>query len=137
MQLIPYLLFEGDCKQAFEFYANVLRGKNTHMMTNGESPMAAHFPPEIHHRIMHARLVAETATLMGSDLPPGVKKPSVTPFAVSIIVSDTGEAERIFRALADGGSVEMPINETPWSERFGMCTDRFGTPWMINGNLHY
>ncbi len=137
MQIIPYLLFEGDCRQAFEFYADVLRGTNTHMMTNGESPMAAQLPAEIHDRIMHARLVADAATLMGSDLPPGVTKPTVTAYAVSIVVNDAGEAERIFHALADGGSVEMPIDEAPWGERFGMCTDRFGTPWMINGNLHY
>ena len=137
MQIIPYLMFEGDCRQAFEFYARVLRGRNTHMLTNGESPMAAHFPAELHGRIMHARLESDAATLMGSDLPPEVKKPSVTAFAVSIVVNDNAEAERIFHALADGGNVDMTIAESPWGERFGMCTDRFGTPWMINGNLHY
>lgn len=69
--------------------------------------------------------------LMGSDAPPDWH---ATPqgLSVSLHVTDVGEAERIFAALSDGGSVEMPIGKTFWAERFGMATDRFGIPWMVN-----
>lgn len=135
MQLIPYLNFDGDCREAFEFYAQALRGDIEFIQTFGETPMGAPPSAEMRDRIMHVRLVAEAATLMGSDAMPGQ---GVKPqgFAVAIVVKDPAEAERIFNALSDKGKINMPIQQTPWADRFGMCTDKYGTPWIINGNLH-
>lgn len=136
MQLVRYLAFDGTCRQAFEFYEQALRGKIVFSQTFGESPMASQMPPDAQNRTMHVRLVAESATLMGSDAPPG--KPAGKPhaFCVAVQVDEPSEADRIFAALSEGGKVDMPMQQTYWADRFGMCTDRFGTPWIINGNLH-
>jgi PhnB protein len=131
MQLVPYLNFNGNCKAAFQFYQQCLGGQIVAMMTYGETPAVDHVSPESRDRIIHARLVKGDVVLMGSDSPPEM---FVAPqgLNVSLHVDDPVEAERIFHALADGGQVRMPIGETFWAHRFGMLTDRFGTPWMIN-----
>jgi PhnB protein len=88
-------------------------------------------PSEWRNKILHARLVIGDQVLMGSDAPPEhYQKPQG--FSVSIGLKDTAEAERIFHALAEKGTVQMPIQETFWAARFGMLVDQFGTPWMIN-----
>ena len=134
MQVVPYLNFNGDCKEAFTFYAECLGGTITTMMTHGETEMAQHLPAEWHSRIMHASMKIGDASLMASDGRPGE---TVKPHGiyVTLQVDTPEEAERIFNALAENGSVEMPIQKTFWSERFGMTTDRFGTPWMINCDM--
>jgi PhnB protein len=131
MQLTSYVAFDGNCQEAFKFYEKVLGGTIETMLDHGSTPMAAEFPPEWHSRIMHARLAVGSAVLMGADAPPNsYKKP--TGFSVSIHVKTPAEADRIFHALAEGGTVLVPIAETFWSPRFGMLTDRFGVPWMVN-----
>lgn len=131
MQLSTHLGFNGQCAEAFKFYEQLLHGKLTFMMTYGESPMAGQMPPGSGNRIMHASLAVDGQVLMGADAPPGGED---TPhgFCVSIQVDDAAEAERIYNGLAEGGTVQMPLQTTFWSPKFGMCTDRFGTPWMIN-----
>ncbi len=131
MQLTPYLHFDGTCREAFATYAEILRGTVTMMMTFGESPMAEHVPPGAETRIMHVRLETDRAALMGSDTPPG-RHDKPAGMTVSINLADVTEAERIYAALSDGGTVGMPLQQTFWAKRFGMFTDRFGTPWMIN-----
>lgn len=130
MQMTPYLNFDGQCEEAFRFYARVLGGTIETMQTHGDSPIAEHVPPHWHDRILHARLVVGDAVLMGSDMPPDEE---ATPrgMAVSLQVPDAAEADRIFSALAEGGSVRMPLDKTFWAERFGMLVDRFGIPWMV------
>jgi PhnB protein len=131
MQLNPYLLFHSQCEAAFAFYAQVLGGKITFKMTVAESPMAKEAPPERLGEILHIRLVSDGITLMGGDCPPEYYvKPQG--FSVSLNVDSAEAAERIFKALSEKGAVSMPIQETFWAVRFGMCTDQFGTPWMIN-----
>jgi PhnB protein len=131
MQFTPYLNFNGNCKEAFEFYEKSLGGKIIAMLTHADTPVAASVGPEWHDRIMHARLQIGDAVLMASDSPPeSYEQPKG--FSVSIHVDDPAEAERIFHALAEGAEVQMPIQETFWAVRFAMLTDRFGTPWMIN-----
>jgi len=131
MQLNPYLNFNGQCKAAFEFYAQCLGGKLESMFTYGNTPAAEHVSPESRDRIMHVRLVVGEAVLMGSDSPPELFEAQKGMY-VSLNIDSPAEAERIFHALAEGGSVRMPIEETFWAARFGMLVDRFGTPWMIN-----
>jgi PhnB protein len=131
MQINPYLSFNGKCAEAFKFYAQVLGGENVMMMTYGESPMAAQTAPEDKDRIMHARLKAGDMMLMGADAPPQFYQPAQG-MVVSLSVDAPAEADRIFKALSENGTVKMPIQETFWAQRFGMLIDRFGTPWMVN-----
>jgi PhnB protein len=131
MQLVPYLNFNGQCKAAFQFYERLLGGKIVAMLTYGETPAAEHVSPESKDRIIHVRLEVGDTVLMGSDSPPEYFEEQKG-ISVSLHLNDPAKAERIFHALADGGTVRMPIEQTFWAERFGMVTDRFGTPWMIN-----
>ena len=131
MQINPYLVFNGQCAEAFRFYERVLGGRIDFMQTFGESPMAGETPPEWHGWVMHATLSVDGQRLMGSDSPPEhFEKPAGT--SVSINVERASEGERIFDALAEGGTVKMPFQKTFWAAGFGMCVDRYGTPWMVN-----
>lgn len=132
MQVNPFLQFNGTCEEAFRFYARCLGGEIVMLMRYGEAPMPAEQKsPQMAEKVIHARLVAQGAVLMGSDAPPQfAEKPQG--FTVSVSVDDAGEAERLFHALVEGGVVRMPIGETFWAQRFGMLVDRYGTPWMIN-----
>jgi PhnB protein len=131
MQFLPYLIFDDRCEEAFRFYAQALGAEIVHMQTHGESPGADEIPAEWHSRIIHARLVAGDAVLMGSDSPPEYYKPPQGMY-VSIHPDDVASGERMFNALAAGGTVTMPFEETFWAERFGMLTDKFGIGWMVN-----
>jgi PhnB protein len=131
MQLNPYLTFGGQCEAAFRFYEKVLGGKIEAMMPHEGTPAAEHVPPEWRSKIMHARLTVGDKVLMGSDAPPAHHEP-MKGFSVTLGVEDPADAERIFHALAENGTVRMPIQQTFWAARFGMLVDRFGTPWMIN-----
>ncbi len=132
MQVTTYLNFNGNCEAAFKFYAQVLGGKIAMMMTQGESPMGDKVAAEMKSKIMHATLeMPGGGVLMGADHPQG-KKVQPTGFCVSIQVKDTGEATRIFKALSEGGKVQMEMQKTFWSAGFGMCTDKYEIPWMVN-----
>ncbi|MGB8476332.1 MAG: VOC family protein [Candidatus Acidiferrum sp.] len=132
MQLNPYLLFNGQCEEAFKFYEKCLGGKIEGMMTFGDSPMAKQTPAEWHGKVMHASMkLGDGLTLMGSDPPPD-RYQSPQGFSVCVSVKDPAETERIFNELAQDGNVTMPIQKTFWSERFGMLVDRFGIPWILN-----
>jgi PhnB protein len=135
MQLIAYLSFDGNCEEAFRYYEKQLDGKIEAMIPFADAPAgdknSPGVAPEWKKKIMHASLRVGDAVLMGGDPPPPYyQKPQGV--SVSISVDEAGEAERIFNALADGGDVRMPFAETFWAHRFGMCVDRFGTPWMVN-----
>lgn len=130
MELSPYLNFNGQCADAFRFYQECLGGELS-MQTHGDTPMKDQVPPEWRDKIIHARLVVDGMALMGSDAPPPhFAKPQG--MSVSIGVADPAEGERIFKALADQGTVTMPYSKTFWAAGFGMLVDRFGTPWMVN-----
>jgi PhnB protein len=131
MRLNAYLHIDGKCEEAFRFYERCFGGKIELLMRYGDSPMAEETPPAHRDRIMHVRLAFDGNVLMGSDCPPGFEEPRQG-FSLSLIVQDLGEAERLFRELAEGGTVRMAMAETFWSRRFGMVVDRFGTPWMVS-----
>ena len=131
MLLNAYLNFNGDCEAAFKFYEKCLGGNIVTMQTHGDSPMADQVPAGWRDRIIHARLEVGAAVLMGSDAPPEhYQKPQG--LFVSLSVADPADADRIFNAFAANGTVQMPIQKTFWSVRFGMVVDRFGIPWMVN-----
>jgi PhnB protein len=131
MQLNPYLFFDGRCEEAFKFYEKLLGGAIKAMMTYESAPAEEQGEPEWKNKIMHATLEIHGAPLMGSDAPPKhYSKPAG--FSVSLSIDKVADAERIFGALADGGKIGFPLQQTFWAARFGMVTDRFGIPWMIN-----
>lgn len=131
MQLSPYLTFNGQCEAAFKFYEKVLGGKIEAMLTYAGSPMADQTPPEWRNKVMHARLTIGDTMLMGSDAPPDRYAP-MKGIMVTLGIDNPDEAERIFRALSENATVQMPIQKTFWAARFGMLVDQFGTPWMVN-----
>lgn len=140
MQFAPYLNFDGDCAEAFAFYKDLFNGQIVHSSTFGEMPPDEKMPPlpsGAKNRVMHVHLQVGEQSLMGSDTLPGADqrcggytKPQG--LWVSIGVPAMAEGQRVFDALAQGGQVAMPFEKTFWSPGFGMVTDRFGTPWMVN-----
>ena len=131
MQITPYLSFNGNCETAFKFYEKCFNGKIVAMITYGDTPMADQMPADRRGKIAHARLSAGNALLMGGDAPPNMFEASKG-YSVTVGVEDPAEAERVFKALSEGGTVRMALEKTFWALRFGMLIDKFGIPWMIN-----
>ena len=134
-QFEPYLSFDGNCAEAIRFYEQTLGAKVEMQMTYGEAPPMPGQPAttgDAARRIMHVSLLLEGHRLMASDMPPGMPFPGMKGMTVSLAYEDVAKGRSIFEALAAGGSVTMPYGKTFWAEGFGMCTDRFGTPWMVN-----
>lgn len=134
MEIQPYLFFDGRCEEAVEFYRRALGAQVDMLMRYRESPEPP--PPDMirpgmDDRIMHASLRVGDAVIMASD-DCSLHPRTFVGFSLSISVPDTATADRVFAALADGGEVQIPLDRTFWSPRFGMLTDRFGVAWMIN-----
>jgi len=136
MELEPYLLFDGKCEEALNFYKGIFGG-NVDLMRWKDAPADSGGPPitaETKDRVMHGRFKSNGFSFMASDATPG-KTYGEGPISLSINLTDTAEAERIFNALAGGGNVEMPMQEMFWGAKFGMLTDKYGIDWMINCEL--
>ena len=133
MKVTPYLNFNGKCEEAFKTYERVLGGTITGMFYFGDSPMAGKYP-DFAKKVMHARLDIGDQILLGSDVPPEYFQ-QAQGLSICLEADDVDSAERIFRELAEGGDVKMPIQETFWAKRYGHLVDRFGTPWMINVSM--
>ncbi|MBU3076822.1 VOC family protein [Sphingomonas quercus] len=134
-QPIPYLSFDGDCAEAMRFYAAVLGG-TLGMMNVGQSPMSDQCPSEERERIMHARLaLADGSSLYGGDCMGGMAYQGQHGVSLTLNFDSVAEAERVFNALGEGGEVTMPFADTFWAKKFGMVKDRFGTHWIVNGEL--
>ena len=136
MQLANYLFFDNHAAEAFDFYAKCLGGKIAMKVTMGEMPGTEGLPTEARNLIAHVRIEVGDVVLMGSDWcgPTPEPYPGIHGNAVSVSVDKPDEAERLFKALSDGGKVTMPIAETSWALRFGMFIDRYGAHWMVNCN---
>ena len=131
MIINPYLSFNGNCQAAFELYEKSLGGKVEMSMTYADSPMASQVPAEWGDKILHITLALGDLRLQGADASPDrYEKPRG--FSVALALDDAAEASRIFKELSDGGTVQLPLQETFWAAAFAMLTDRFGTPWIIN-----
>ena len=131
MQLNAYLMFDGACAEAIEFYAKTLGGSVEMMLRYADMPESGACSPDMGDRIAHRRLVADGQVLMASDCQPGQYRPQQS-VSVHVGVADPAEAGRLFQTFAEGGTVCMPLGETFWAHAFGVVTDRFGTSWMIN-----
>jgi PhnB protein len=130
MQTSTYLFLDGTCEEAFERYRQILGGRITAMYRHAGTPAAEQVPPEWQDKIMHACLDLGDRQLMGSDAC-GRFQP-LQGFSIQVAATSANDAERIFTALAEGGNVTVPLEQTFWAERFGMLVDRFGVPWMVN-----
>ncbi|HET7815015.1 MAG TPA: VOC family protein [Candidatus Baltobacteraceae bacterium] len=128
----PYLFFYGRCEEALEFYKSVFGG-SFEIQRHGDTPMGEQSPEGWSDKVMHAKFTAPGIKFMASD---GGSEKAVDPdsgnIALSIETGDAGEAERVFGALAEGGTVMMPLSAVPWGGRFGVLHDRFGTEWMLS-----
>ncbi|WP_160108132.1 VOC family protein [Pseudomonas izuensis] len=132
MKINPYLIFNGDCKDAFTFYAESLKGQIEAMLTFGETPAGDHMPKDLQNLIIHTRLAVGDQAIMGSDTTPDRPTEEMNGCSISLNVDSIAEAERVFSALSAGGNVQMPLESTFWAARFGMLVDRFGVSWMVN-----
>jgi PhnB protein len=127
--LNPYLAFESNARQAMEFYRDVFGG-DLRISTFGEFGQADSAEAD---KIMHAQLETDNGfTLMASDTPAGMQRNPGDNISISLSGDDGDELRRYWEKLSDGGTVTMPLEKQMWGDEFGMCTDRFGVPWMVN-----
>ncbi len=132
MQVNPYFFFDGNCRQAFEFYAQCLGIEVKAMLTGADTPECAGMPADTRDKIMHACIDLGDSLLMGSDWMNSEPFEGIKGCAVNLDVSSVAEAERLFHALSEGGNVHMPLEKTFFAAAFGMLRDRFGVPWMVH-----
>ncbi len=130
MAFHPYLFFGGTCREAFTRYQEIFGGELFLMAMRdvpGEAP-----PPDQADLIIHAAITIGDDLLMASDDPSADHFGPVQGMMCAYSTADVADAERVFAALAEGGTTTQPLEETFFSPAFGMCTDRFGTPWMVS-----
>ena len=128
-QLVPYLAFDGNAREAMTFYQECLGGELS-IRTFGESPMAEQVPGEHRNRILHAMLAAPGLTLMASDTMPGDSVPLGGPVTLALTSGDKEEIRGLFAKFADNGTIGMPLDEAFFG-LYGDLTDRFGIKWLF------
>lgn len=124
-----YLNFDGNCREAMQFYAKCLDAE-LQLMTFAEAPFDA--PKEAKDRILHAKLTKGPVVLMASDTMPGMAHHPGNNFSVSIDCDNAQEVDKLFAAIGDKGKVTMPVQHTFWNAHFGMVVDKFGVAWMFH-----
>ena len=128
-RLNPYIAFDGTARQAMEFYQGVFGG-DLRVTTFGE--FGQQDSPDAD-KVMHAQLDTDRGfTLMASDTPTGMQRSPGDTITVSLSGEDAGELRGYWQKLSDGGTVTMPLEKQMWGDEFGMCTDKFGVPWMVD-----
>ena len=135
MSFHPYLAFAGNCREAFTRYQEIFGGEAM-FVTAADVPAdaAGDMPTDMRDMVLHAALVVGDQLLMGADAPAGTFNGQNRGMCCNVSVDELADAERVFAALSDGGEVQQPLMQTFFSPGFGMCTDRFGTPWMVVTN---
>ena len=128
-EITPYLIFDGNCRDAMTFYQRCIGGE-LNVMTFGESDPNS--PPEVKNRLIHARLAKGSLVLMASDTKPGMPYTQGDSVWLSLVCEDDAEVDTLYAALTDGGKGTMPPHDAFWNARFAMLTDRFGMHWMLN-----
>jgi PhnB protein len=130
MSITPYLFFDGRGDEQLEFYKTALGAEIGMLMRFKDAPDQSRMSPEAQNKVMHVSFKIGDTTIMGSD---GYNKgkPEYKGVALSINAKDEADAERLFKALSEGGQVQMPLDKTFFAKRFGMLADKFGVSWMI------
>lgn len=137
MTLSIYLNFDGNCREAFEFYRSVFGGEFIHISTFGEGPADMEIPEEERDGIMHVSLPIGASVLMGSDMPSGFG-PTFrmgNNFSVSYASHSRAETDELFAGISQGGAVTMAPADMFWGSYFGSCIDKFGVAWQFNCDL--
>jgi PhnB protein len=134
MQLEPYIFFHGTCEEALKFYAACFGGEITQLSRVSDAPPEHQLDPSWSSKIMHASFVAGDLRFMASDGRPGTPPHGEDEIALSIATNDIAEGERVFNALAQGGTVEMPFAKAFWGGSFGQLVDKFGIQWMVSAH---
>lgn len=132
--IVSYLTFNGNTKEAFDFYKSVLGGDYTNLQLVSDTPQGAHMPEADKNKVMHAHLETPIGTLMGNDyfdftgeaFNPGNN------IALSLHPKSVEQAKELFNGLSAGGAVIMPLEKAPWGAYFGMFVDKFGIKWLVN-----
>ena len=133
-QAIAYLAFDGNCADAMRFYEQALNARLEVLMSGADSPMAEQMPPEFRHRILHARLALPGGGLLyAGDAPAHVPYEGIKGVSITLDYDSVAGAEAVFNALSAGGQVTMAMQAAFWAKRWGMLVDKFGTPWIVNG----
>lgn len=127
MKLDIYLNYPGNCEEAFRFYEKHLGAKIVMMMRHGESRLSQ-VPPEWKNAILHAQIEIGGHLVRGADIPGAEPMRSAY---LTLSVDSSGEAERLYQLLSDGGQIFMKMEETFFAKRFAMLRDKFGTSWML------
>jgi len=127
----PYLNFNGTAEKAIKLYESALGAKTEHIQRFGDAP-GMDVPPEAKGRVLHAALRLGEAVIMISDTMVGQTVPSGGNMHINLNVDDLDDQKKKFDALAAGGKVTMPLQDTFWGARFGMLTDAYGINWMFN-----
>lgn len=136
MTLNTYLTFDGNCREAFEFYRSVFGGEFGTFQTFGDGPPDMPVSDEERQRVMHVSLPIGSRVLMGSDSSSfGPPLATGNNFSLSIELESREQCDELFAKLSAGGSVVMPLQEMFWGAYFGQCTDRFGINWMVDYTL--
>lgn len=137
MRIIPYIVLDGNAREAIDFYAEVFGGKIEGIMTYGDSPFPG-MPEEANDRVMHAHLTIGDAALMFSDSFPGQSLTFGEQVMVTVMPDSVEEAERIYARLAEGAQkVEMELQKTDWSPAYASLTDKFGIPFQISARAEH
>lgn len=134
MSIHPYLNFNGNCREAVEYYAEVFGLDKPHIMTFGDTPSdpSNPLPEEANNLVMHTRLNILGTIVMFSDVCPGMPFQAGNNITLSIVDTDVDKLTSIFNKLKEGGQVGMELQETFWSKAYGNLTDKFGIQWQIN-----
>lgn len=129
MQIIPYIIFKGNCEEALKFYGNALGGETGHISRYSDAPdNQMGMEPD---KVMHTQFNKDGNTLfMASDGPVDASNSGIV--SLSLNFNDAGSIQGVFAALSDGGTVTMPLQDTFWGATFGMLQDQYGVKWMLN-----
>jgi len=131
MDVNPYLMFNGRCEQALEFYKQAVGAQDVHIIRFKEAPPGASMPGAQPDQVMHASFRIGDSTILASD-GPGQPNARFDGFSLSINAESDAEAKKLFDALSQGGQVRMPLAKTIWTSDFYMLINRFGVSWMVS-----
>ncbi|NMD70419.1 VOC family protein [Bacillus sp. DNRA2] len=134
MPIEAYLNFDGNCREAVEFYAEVFETGAPQIMTFGEGPQNPDYPlpEEAKHLVMHANIIVSGSRLMFSDVFPGMPFTQGNNISLTVLSKDENELKVWYNKLKDGGKVNMELQETFWSKCYGSLTDKFGIEWQLS-----
>lgn len=134
MALNVYLYFNGNCREAVEFYAKVFKAEKPRIMTYGDAPRNRELPlpEEAKNLVIHAQLNLDGSNVMFSDVYPGSPFVAGNNISITLVKQNIDEVKSIFTLLREGGSVGMELQETFWSKCYGQLTDKYGVHWQLS-----